>query len=60
MAKRLSLLRRITRWVVWALVILAVLFALQVTLLAFPQNVLRGHVRVGGVRCITMAGRRRL
>ena len=49
MAKRMSLLRRITRWVVWLVVILLVLFALQVGVLAFPQVALHNRIQVGAV-----------
>jgi len=49
MAKNKTFLRRITLWIVWLLIVLAVLFALQVSLLAFPQIVLHDRVQVGAV-----------
>jgi hypothetical protein len=49
MAKKMSLLRRITRWVIWLVVILIILFALQVSILAFPQIALHNRVQAGAV-----------
>jgi hypothetical protein len=48
-AKKTTLVRRITRWIVWLVVVLLALFALQVGVLAFPQIALHNRVQVGAV-----------
>ncbi|MEE8576851.1 MAG: hypothetical protein V3T31_06315 [candidate division Zixibacteria bacterium] len=49
MKTKRRLLRRIGKWSIWITVALLTLFALQLTLLAFPQIVLSHSVRVGTV-----------
>ncbi|MFC1475434.1 hypothetical protein ACFLQW_00345 [Candidatus Zixiibacteriota bacterium] len=50
MDKKKTLLRRIAGWALWLLVIVAALFALQVTVLAFPQLIVPQSVQVGSVK----------
>ncbi|MGB5295455.1 MAG: hypothetical protein WBP34_10930 [Thermoanaerobaculia bacterium] len=49
MSKERSLSRRIGRWGLWLVVVLLALFALQVTVLAFPQILFSNHLQSGSV-----------
>ncbi len=48
--KRKSLFRKIIRWFLWIIAVLLILFALQATVLAFPQLIVGDNVQVGFVK----------
>ena len=50
MPRKRSLLRRIARYAVYLAIILFILFAIQITVLAFPQLLVRNNVESGTIR----------